>query len=280
MNLRRDAARLGEPVRGERGIERATGGISSERRAASGIKRAGSRRENLDKRPPYLTFFHSHSPAKIKRLLLLVGLVFLSLSGCDDAPTTLSLKEVQALPEEISCQDVDTYITANKVILPRDYDLISVMPRQFARVAVSGLNQTELRALWRAHVMETVPNLNLTESQRRVVSRLLDSPAIVSTNESVLEAFEQQIISALGRYNAYRLFVDLQGTSRPINSADATGPTAARDVPGGSCSCSRRSDWCNISGLTDFSCMGSPCSQQSGCGTLWRHTCNDDCDIL
>lgn len=186
--------------------------------------------------------------------------------------------EVTALPEGLSCEETEAYVERNGIDLPVSYEYVRLMPVNFAKLAIGGINEFERLKLWQDHVRATAPTLRLAAIESDVVDRFLSIKGGLKKGR-VADLLIVDIERRTRRETAYYLFADL-GLDPRDGHSNAAGEQVSMFSSSRSCTCSQTQDFCSPVGLTDAKCVPSGCTNKSdSCGWFWMADCTGECDL-
>lgn len=237
-------------------------------------------------------------------------------NGQADAFQALKRRAFAAFPKK-EAADIFAEMASEKTeddILKMYYD-ISALPVTERKASFRNASSNDKSRLWRTHLaLFFVKRPELNEWQKTVILAAMSlatpeyfevGPASPTWRPKVrepLRSLEQQILAAFSFEDGAKIFATLgddtevvKVTPSPAGSFLLTGVSYKplsdsgpynertgnkfinqqdRTRAGGSCDCSTASDWCPISGY----CHATSCTPtDSGCGTLWRYTCDGGC---
>ena len=236
-------------------------------------------------------------------------------NGKADAFQALKRRAFAAFPRE-EAADIFAETASQKTeddILKMYYD-ISALPVTERKASFRNASSNDKSNLWRTHLaLLFVKRPELNEWQKAVVLAAMSlatpeyfevrpgSPSWRTKVRDPLRSLEEQILAAFSFEEGAKIFATLGNDSEAVkltpsqsgsfllsgvnykqlnDSGPYNEPTGNKFInqdrtrTGGSCTCSTQSDWCPISGY----CHGTGCTPtDSGCGTLWRYTCDGGC---
>ena len=236
-------------------------------------------------------------------------------NGKADAFQALKRRAFAAFPKK-EAADIFAEMANEKTeddVLKMYYD-ISALPIAERKASFRNASSNDKSRLWRTHLaLFFLKRPDLNEWQKEVILAAMSlatpeyfevgpaSPTWRTKVREPLRSLEEQILAAFSFEDGAKIFatlgddtdvvkrIPIQAGSFLLSSinykqlSDA-GPSHERSgnkfinqdrtrTPG-SCDCSIESDWCPISGY----CHGNGCTPtDSGCGTLWRYTCDGGC---
>jgi hypothetical protein len=168
--------------------------------------------------------------------------------------------------------------------------LAAMQNTETQRVAYETMSASERLSLWQNHLAWAKSNLTLTTAQLEKIIELdamLNTEFFSSTNSS--DAFEIWKATASEVFSLKQLFLlfqqPFQFKADKFNSSDPlSGYLHAGDkTPGCSCN-SEQANHCMLYPTDQigwFECRGGSCkSSQTGCGWLWKSTCNGRCEYV
>ncbi len=206
-----------------------------------------------------------------------------SCVGAEGAATTeaahTSESALATTPEAgEGCEVTAAWIRENAGRLPTTFEAVKGHSLGYRRAIYDASPPSVQDELWRSHFrayMTSHPNLNQT--QRSILDRLIANPR--------LDSIELEVVGAFGAAEANEVVgVIGEMPADPVEAVDAKADQerSASAVPAfPDCNCSRASNYCRF-GAWQLPCtkitMGTiGCKAQSGCGFLWRYTCDGRC---
>lgn len=169
---------------------------------------------------------------------------------------------------ERACVVAARWVTAHSGALPQTLKDLSTYSLAYRKAIYNKLPREVQLAMWHEQLRYYSQSSQFTGDQRAFIAEAdakLDQYFGPEHRDAAKAIYEVQAQAVLGFDQAKQVFATL----------GVNPPAEAQNLPA-DCECSTGSDWCNPFGpscASDASCN----TTDSGCGTLWCHSCNGSC---
>jgi hypothetical protein len=183
-----------------------------------------------------------------------------------------------------SCLQLREWIHSDQASLPTTYDELLAYPLAYRPAVFDALSPEVKERLLTTHLQRYIdehPGLSSDQiSAIHEAIELASRPDFFTTrrtdalwDKSVhqpIQDFERMALSRFSREEFKQIFTRLgDDTAAKWPSGHQVSMAKAAPI----CTCSTQSDWCS----SGTHCAASTCSLTTGCGTLFRYTCNGFC---